>query len=78
MTMMEKVVEELRSLNDAELEQVVEYLAFLKFRARYHAPSVMDESHIAALYAQFAEEDRQLAEEGMQDYYTSLQREDQE
>ena len=78
MTMMEKVVEELSSLSDAELEQVAEYLAFLKFRARYHVPVVMDESHVAALYAQFADEDRQLAEEGMQDYYTALQREDQE
>lgn len=78
MPLMDKVVEELRSLSEAELEQVAEYLAFLKFRARHHVPALIDETQVAGLYAQFAEEDRQLAEEGMHDYYAQLQREDAE
>ncbi len=39
-------------------------------------PAQIDEAQIAALYAEFADEDRQLAEEGIADYDASLRAED--
>ena len=35
-----------------------------------------NETELAALYAEFAEEDRQMAEEGMEDYALALAAED--
>jgi hypothetical protein len=37
----------------------------------------MDLDQIAALYTEFGEEDRQLAEEGMEDYAEGLRAEDE-
>jgi outer membrane protein assembly factor BamD (BamD/ComL family) len=63
-------------MSKAELEQVAEYMAFLKFRARHRTTPLLDEAQLAALYAEFADEDRELAEEGMSDYVKGLLRED--
>jgi hypothetical protein len=71
----EQVVEDLKTLSEAELKEVAEYLAFLKFRARRAAPT-FDEAQLAALYSEFADEDRNLAEEGMTDYIEGLIEED--
>jgi len=71
----EQVLEEIEALNEAEVEKVAEYLAFLKYRSRVKSHEV-DESRLAALYAEFAEEDRGLAEEGMKDYAEGLAKED--
>ena len=75
MSTKEQVLEELETLSEAEIKEVAEYLAFLKFRSRIKSHAV-DESQLAALYAEFAEEDRDLAEEGMDDYAEGLTRED--
>ena len=75
MSIKEQVVEELKTLSEAELLEVAEYLAFLRFRARHAAPA-FDEAQLAALYAEFADEDRSLAEEGMADYAEGLMEED--
>jgi hypothetical protein len=75
MSTKEQVLEELETLNDDELEAVAEYPAFLKYRARSKA-STIDEAQLAALYAEFAEADRELAEEGLTDYADGLQAED--
>jgi hypothetical protein len=37
---------------------------------------VVDEAQLATLYAEFAEEDREMAEEGIADYATALAEED--
>ncbi len=71
----EEVLEELGTLSEAELKEVAEYLAFLKYRSQ-NKPHVVDESQLAALYAELAEEDRCLAEEGMADYAEGLVKED--
>lgn len=71
----EQVLEEIEALSEAEIEEVAEYLAFLKHRSRVK-PQDVDESRLAALYAEFAEEDRSLAEEGMTDYSEGLAKED--
>ena len=75
MSTKEQVLEELETLSEAELKEVAEYLAFLKYRSR-SKPEIADESQLAVLYAEFAEEDRELAEEGMADYAEGLRAED--
>ena len=76
MSIKEQVAQELNGLSEAELEQVADYMAFLKFRARVSATSIPDEKWLATLYAEFAEEDRELAEVGMSDYAEKLANED--
>lgn len=76
MTIKEQVAEDLKTLNEVELKQVAEYLAFLKFRSRSKSIPQFDEARLAALYAEFADEDRNLADEGMSEYVESLEKED--
>lgn len=55
---------------------VADYLAFLKFRAHGHSADELNETQLAALYAEAAEDDRALAAEGMAEYSVGLQKED--
>lgn len=75
MSIKEEVLEELEKLDDAELREIATYLAFLKHRSqrKVHA---LDESQLAALYSEFAIEDRELAEQGLADYAEGLIKED--
>jgi hypothetical protein len=75
MSTKEQVIEEIEALSEPEVNEVAEYLAFLKYRSQSKAP-VVNESQLAALYAEFAEEDRDLAEEGMANYAEGLMNED--
>ena len=75
MSTKEQVLEEIKSLSEAEIKEVADYLAFLKYRSQSKS-RVLDESQLAALYAEFAEEDRSLAEEGLRDYAEGLIKED--
>ena len=77
MSVTEQVVEQLKTLSEAQIKEVAEYVAFLKFRTRKASPQ-LDEKHLAALYAEFADEDRNLAEEGMAEYAKGLAKEDVE
>lgn len=61
MSVKEQVIKEIKSLSESELEEVAKHLAFLKFRARHTLPT-FDEKKLAALYAEFADEDRAMAE----------------
>jgi hypothetical protein len=61
-----QVAQALNSLSEAELQQVAEYVAFLRFRARVAPLPAIDETQLATLYAEFADEDRALAEEGLE------------
>ncbi len=72
----ERVAREIRSLSDDEIKQVADYLAFLKFRSRRSNTPEIDETQLAELYAEFADEDRSLAEDGMSDYAQGLGLED--
>ncbi len=69
------ITQELETLNEEQLKQIADFIAFLKFRARYSS-LVADENQIAALYKEFAEEDRRLAEEGLDEYAELLRQED--
>jgi hypothetical protein len=76
MSVKEMVLEEIETLNEEKLQRVAEFVAFLRFRDRLELAPVIDEAKIAALYAEFADEDLALAEEGIEDYTAKLERED--
>lgn len=75
MTLKEQITKTIDTLGESELHQVAEYLSFLRFRSRQRHAKV-DEKELANLYKEFAEEDRQLAEEGIEDYKRELLAED--
>lgn len=72
----EKVVTNLSNLTEAQLQQVAEYLDFLKFRERHKNDAQFDNTQLEALYAEFADEDRELAELGLAEYNANLALED--
>ncbi len=72
------LAKELDTLAEHQLREVAEYVAFLKFRSRFMAPPSVDEEELTKLYGEFAEEDRQLAEEGIADYASGLAKEDED
>jgi ABC-type phosphate transport system auxiliary subunit len=72
----EKVATDLAELNDAQLQTVAEFLEFLKFRERRRVESQFDDVALETLYAEFADEDRELAEVGLAEYAANLERED--
>jgi hypothetical protein len=76
MSLKEHVIQGLDTLSEAELGQVAEFVAFLKFRARLQPIPTLDEAELATLYATCAEEDRALAEEGLAEYVRGLCQED--
>jgi len=78
MTVKEHLVKEIEMLNEQQLHEVKEYVAFLRFRSRFMSLPLFDENRIAKLYREFAKEDRELAEEGMTDYASSLIKQDRE
>ena len=68
MTLKVKVNQEVGQLDDANLREVEEFVAFLRFRSRRTLAPKWDEGHMSAPYAEFAEKDRALAEMGLADY----------
>jgi hypothetical protein len=70
------IVQALEGLNDDEIQQVSEYVAFLRFRSRFEAHRTLDPAMFAGLYAEFADEDRELADEGLAEYNEHLITED--
>ncbi len=72
LSLKEFVAHEVETLGESELRAVAEYVSFLKFRAR----TSVDEARLTSLYREFEEEDRELAEAGMNDYAAALSRED--
>lgn len=73
----QQVAQALDTLTEVELQQVAEYVAFLRFRARVAPQLVEDTAQLAALYSEFADEDRALAEEGLEEYRDRLLLEDE-
>ena len=76
MTIKEHLAHEIEILSEPELKQVAEFVAFLKFRGSFRPVMLPDETQLAALYGEFHDEDRELAETGMADYGEGLKRED--
>jgi hypothetical protein len=76
MTLREQIGHELDALTELELKHVANYVAILKGKGNRDIESLGDEERMRALYAEFSDEDRSLAEAGMSDYSDGLARED--
>ena len=63
----EQINQQFKQLNEEQLKQVANFIAFLKFREKLIKLNLNTEK-LAQLYQEFAEEDRQLAEEGINEY----------
>ncbi|MEY2832981.1 MAG: hypothetical protein RLZZ574_2240 [Cyanobacteriota bacterium] len=72
----EAIKQDLDRLNHNQLQQVADFIAFLKFRDRRHQV-VLDPIQLASMFTEFADEDRAFAEAGMSDYAVMLHQEDQ-
>jgi hypothetical protein len=70
--------EELLKSFDLLPESEKQHVASEMLRRVYASARKLDEAQLAALYAEFAEVDRKLAEEGMEDYEKGLASEDVE
>ncbi|MBD2021027.1 hypothetical protein H6F43_12640 [Leptolyngbya sp. FACHB-36] len=73
----EALKQDLDRLTTQQLQQVAEFIAFLKFRDKRRRLA-LDPAQLAALATEFAEDDRALAEVGMSDYAAMLYQEDQQ
>ena len=71
----EQINQQFKQLNEEQLKQVANFIAFLKFREKLIKLNLNTEK-LAQLYQEFAEEDRQLAEEGINKYGDLLTQED--
>ena len=73
----EALKQDLDQLTNEQLQQVADFIAFLKFRDKRRRV-VLDPAQLASLLTEFAEEDRSLAEAGMSDYAVMLAQADQQ
>jgi hypothetical protein len=72
----EVLKQDLDLLTHKQLEQLADFVAFLKFRDSCRVPAILDPTQMTNLFAEFADEDRALANAGMSDYAAMLQQED--
>jgi hypothetical protein len=72
----EALKQDLDRLTHKQLQQVADFIAFLRFRNQRRHRVISEPTQLAALFAEFAEEDRALAEVGIGDYAVMLQQED--
>lgn len=76
MTMKEELLYEIDSFKESELEKLMEYVKFLKIRHILTPHKNNEEKDYASLYAEFEQDDRELAEQGVTEYAIHLHRED--
>jgi hypothetical protein len=72
----ESLKQDIEKLSDEQLQQVAEFIAFLRFQEK-RKRIILDPVLLAPLATEFADEDRTLAESGMGDYADMLAQEDQ-
>jgi hypothetical protein len=72
----EDLKQNLDGLTHKQLQQVADFIAFLKFRNQRHPQIILNPTHLAKLFTEFAEEDHSFAEAGMSDYAAMLDQED--
>jgi hypothetical protein len=72
----EALKQDLDGLTHKQLQQVADFIDFLKFRNQRRHRVISEPTQMAALFTEFAEDDRALAEAGMGDYAVMLQQED--
>ena len=72
----ESIKQDLDELTTDQLQQVIDFIAFLKFQSKRRR-LLLNPEQLAPLATEFAEEDHALAEAGMDDYAEMLHREDE-
>ena len=72
----ESLKQDIEKLTEEQLQKVAEFIAFLSFQEKRRHVDI-DPALLAPLATEFAEEDRALAESGMDDYAGMLAKEDQ-
>jgi hypothetical protein len=72
----EAIKQDIDRLTHNQLQQVADFIDFLNFQHQRDRRDILDRSQLATLFAEFADEDRTLAEAGMNDYAVMLDRED--
>ena len=72
----EALKQDLDGLTHSQLQQVADFVAFLKFCNQRRHRVVIDPMQMADLFTEFADEDRSFAEAGMSDYAVMLHQED--
>jgi hypothetical protein len=77
MSLREYVAQELDRLNKAKLPQMADYLAFLKFPSRARK-LLREDTALAALYAEFAEENLALVEVSLASLEQKTQRREED
>ncbi|MBD2122417.1 hypothetical protein [Trichocoleus sp. FACHB-262] len=75
MTAREQIKQEIDRLNEEQLNQVQDFIAFIKFQNR-RAMSAFNDKQLADLYNESAAEDREFAEVEMNGFGEMLQQED--
>lgn len=76
MSLRENVTEQVQQLEEPLLPQLAQYLAFLRYQSQKKPRKEIDDATFAALCAEFADEDRAMAEEGIGEYAAMLDAED--
>lgn len=71
----EALKQDLDQLTNEQLQQVADFIAFLKFQNKRRRTALAP-AQLATLATEFAEDDRALAEAGMNDYTAMLDQED--
>ncbi|MGB3787962.1 MAG: hypothetical protein WA949_08125 [Phormidesmis sp.] len=71
----ETIKRDIDLLTSDQLRQIADFIAFLRFRDQRQR-AVLDPEQLALLETEFADEDRAIAEEGMDDYAAMLSQED--
>jgi len=70
----EALKQDIDRLTEDQRQQVADFIAFLKFRERR---ITLNPTLLAPLATEFAEDDRNLAETGMDEYVQTLAQEDE-
>jgi hypothetical protein len=76
LTNSEIVKQDIDRLTSEQLQRVADFIAFLKYRSKRDRRLILDPRQLIAL-TEFAQEDRALAEAGINDYAAMLRQEDE-
>ncbi len=71
----ETIKRDIDLLTGDQLRQIADFIAFLRFRDQRRR-TVLEPEQLALLATEFADEDRAIAEEGMDDYAAALSQEE--
>lgn len=71
----EHIIQQVHLLSPLQLKEVAFFIKFLQYKKSLEQTQALDSNKLANLYKMFEAEDVALAEQGMADYYSGLQKE---